>query len=341
MKTDASTPAFSATKLAVIVKRHSPAQSAAPSADPVATLVHSFLLWEASTQHAGAAMERIAKECVDFNELRVCLPEEIVAILGPRYPYVEERANRLRRSLNDLYRREHKVSFEHVSAMGKREQRTYVENLDGMIPFVASRVLLFHFGHAGVPADDQLVDLLRNAKALSRDEVSAIDLAASLSKAAGSLEESTRTHLALVAFADSMWAEDAKSIAKAKQVRVAAQRATELKAAKAKLEAQKLEAAKAEAQRLAEEKAAAAARKPAKPEPKPAKAPEKPASKVIEAKPGKGAAKAPAKEAAKPAPKAPAKPLAKPAAKAPPPPRGAKLVKIAKPVAKTAKKARK
>jgi len=356
VKTDASTPLFSATKLAAIVKKHAPAPTsghttapppAPPSTDPIGTLVHSFLLWEASTHHASGGTERIAKECVDFNELRVCLPDEIVSILGPRYPFAEERATRLRRSLNDIYRREHKISLEHIASAGKRDQRNYIENLDGMIPFVASRVLLFHFGQAGVPADDQLVDLLRDAKALTKDDIAGVDLGAAISKSTTSVDEALRMHAALIGFADAAWDADSKTIMKAKQVRAALARTAEIKAAKIRAETAKIEAAKAEVVRIAEEKAAAAARKAAKPEAKKSGS----ASKWIEAKPaapgkagipvkptasgptasGKvppGAAKA---AAAKPQPKPEPKPESKPVGR----PSGKPL---AKPLAKAASK---
>lgn len=237
-----SIPTLALPKLAALAKKHTPSQPAAAPADPVHTIVQSFLLWEASTAHANAALERIARQCVDFNELRVCQPEEIVSILPNRYPYLEERADRLRRSLNDLYRREHKLSLAHLASMGKREQRAYVEHLDGMLPFVSSRILLLHFGHSLVPCDDQLVDLLVAAKIMTAP-VPAADAGAALVKSTGSVEEALRLHHALVAAADRAWADDSKSVQKAKQTRVAA-----------------IESARREARRAAEARARAEAK---------------------------------------------------------------------------------
>lgn len=326
MKTDSSQPIYSATKVAAILKRHTAATPPAQSTDPIAALIYAFLLWEASTHQATAALERISKECVDFNEFRVCLPEEIAGMLGPRYPYVEERATRVRRALNDIYRREHKVSLDHVANAGKREQRSYLENLDGMVPFVASRLLVLHFGQPAVPVDDQLVDLFREAKLLSRDDVTASDLGAALSKSVTTLEEATKMHHAFVAWADSVWSEDPNSLMKAKKVRTLMHKAAEAREAKARDEAARQERVRAEVARVEEEKAAAAAKKAARA-----------AAKSIEAKPTKADAKPDAKPAkgdakpAKPDAKADAK-AAKPDAKSPKPD-----TKAAKPDAKTAK----
>jgi endonuclease III len=296
VKTDSSQPIYSATKVAAILKRHTAATPPSQSSDPIAALIYAFLLWEASTHQATAALERISKECVDFNEFRVCLPEEIAGMLGPRYPYVEERATRVRRALNDLYRREHKVSLDHVTNAGKREQRSYLENLDGMVPFVSSRLLVLHFGQPAVPVDDQLVDLFREAKLLSRDDVTASDLGAALSKSVTTLDEAAKMHHAFVAWADSVWSEDPNSLMKAKKVRTLMHKAAEAREAKARDEAARQERVRAEEARVEEEKAAAAAKKAARA-----------AAKSIEAKPVKTDAK-PVKPEAKPL-KTDAKPL--------------------------------
>ncbi len=274
MKTDASATTLSATKLAPILKRYAPASAPEAPTDPIATLVQSFLLWEASTSQAVSAIERIRKECVDFNELRVDLPEEIIAIIGLRYPFVDERSNRMRRSLNDLYKREHKVSLDHVSAMGKREQRTYVENLDGMLPFVAARILLFHFGHAVIPVDDQLADIFRDSKFVAKETPTA-DLAHALTKQHNTIEDALKVHHALVGFADSVWEKDPKAMQKLKQARLAAQQSADRAArreaekaaeaaAKAAEAAAKLEAERAEAAKVAAKAAARAEAKAAR-----------------------------------------------------------------------------
>jgi hypothetical protein len=295
VKTDALATLLPATKLAPILKRYGPpdvkvdakadgkptakAQSAFDT-DPIATLVHSFLLWESNTTAAAQALARLREECVDFNELRVCLPEEIVGMLGSRYPFADERANRLRRSLNDIYRREHRVSFDHAMSMGKREQKTYVENLDGMVPFVAARLLLLHFGQAAIPVDEQLAELFRENKIIAK-EVATVDLAHALAKQHHSLEDAARVHAALVGYADGCWEKDPKAMMKNKSVRIAAQQAAERAARKeaeriaaeaaraaeaaAKAEAERIEAAKAaaRAQARAEARARAAAAKAA------------------------------------------------------------------------------
>lgn len=134
--------------------------AALSNSDPIAALVMSMLMWESTSDKAAAAYERLASRLVDFNELRICMPEETLDLLGPRYPLVQERSQRLRAILRNIYLREHAVSLAKLSDTNRREARKYLETLDGMVPYVAARVLLMCFETHAVPVDEQLRQLL-------------------------------------------------------------------------------------------------------------------------------------------------------------------------------------
>ncbi len=128
--------------------------------DPVAVMVHSWLLWEASTEQAEAAMRKLLDAFVDYNEIRVSLPHEKASVIGKRYPRLEERLHGIRRTLHSLYLKRHALSFDHLADKGKRDIKSDIEDLDGMHPFVAARVLRMSFEVHALPADDQLSALL-------------------------------------------------------------------------------------------------------------------------------------------------------------------------------------
>ncbi|TVQ32498.1 MAG: hypothetical protein EA376_05650 [Phycisphaeraceae bacterium] len=159
--------------------------------DPTHQLVYSFLLWEASTAKADLAWKRVQSAVVDMNELRICLFDEIVAILGERYPRVEERAMRLRAALNDIYKREHAVTLEPLKKMNKREARQMVESLDGVPQYVSARVMLIGLGGHAVPIDERLLGALISVGALPED--------ATLEKGASILERQIKAADALEA----------------------------------------------------------------------------------------------------------------------------------------------
>lgn len=149
--------------LAVMLAEHTDTDASteadrkAPDAESVMQeFLRSFLTWEASPIKAEAALKRIHHAVVDFNELRVCLTDELAQMLGERYPLARERAHRLRAALNELYRREHGVTLEAVLTMPKREARAYLGSLEGVPPFVAARVTVLELGGHAFPVDDRI-----------------------------------------------------------------------------------------------------------------------------------------------------------------------------------------
>ncbi len=159
-------------------KHGSPAPT--PATDLLEAFVFAFLLWEAEQADAERALKRIAAGVVDFNELRVCLPDEIVSMLGVRYPRAQERAARLKSGLHDVFLREHVVSFDHLRDKPKRAARQYLETLEGAPPFVSARMMVVGFGGHAAPLDERLLGRLTDA--------GVFDDGLALDRAAGALE---------------------------------------------------------------------------------------------------------------------------------------------------------
>jgi endonuclease III len=124
--------------------------------DPITVLVMSFLMWDSTTARANAAYKRLMDRVVDYNDLRVSMPHELVEWIGPRYPHVLDRCQRLRAALRHMYKREHAVSLDRLKDMGRREVKNYLRSLDGIAPYVADRVTLLCFDAHCVPVDARL-----------------------------------------------------------------------------------------------------------------------------------------------------------------------------------------
>jgi hypothetical protein len=169
--------------------------------DPlVHQLLFSMLLWEASTGQAKNAIKRVRESVVDYNELRVCVPDEVAHVMGEKYPLAHERAMRLRSTLNDIYQRQHAITLAHLPEMGKREARHYLESLDGCPGFVASRLcLLGQIGHA-VPVDERMCDLLASEGILEQGTMP--DAAAGWLDRHVRAEDALETYLLLQAWSD-------------------------------------------------------------------------------------------------------------------------------------------
>jgi endonuclease III len=263
--------------------------------EPIAVIVFSFLLWEATTQQAQDAMAKIVDSIVDFNELRVCLPNEVVSIIGSRYPNSMERARRMKRTLHAIYMANHAVSLDSLQSSGKREVRAFIEALDGIPPFVASWVLQRCYDVHAIPVDDRLVDLFIEKGVLA--EISDPDEVSKWLSRQVKSSDGRKVEAALRSFVDSSPKPTRKAPPKSKPVSSSKKEAPAASTAKE-------EPAKKAAKKAPEKKVA---KKPAK-----KAAGKAPAKKVAK----KTAKKAPAKKAAKKAPekkvaKKPAKKVAK------------------------------
>ena len=138
--------------------------------DPVlGEFVRSFLVWEASTAKADAALRKLAAACVDINDLRVSLTEEVVSVIGPGYPRAEERAERLKAALHGLFRRENSMSMAHLPEKAKREARVYLTGLPETPSFVADRTFLLALDGHACPADQRLTTRLIQERVLEAD----------------------------------------------------------------------------------------------------------------------------------------------------------------------------
>jgi endonuclease III len=166
----------------------------------VRELVFSLLAWNTRRAWAEAALAELAQEFVDLNDLRVCLASETARALG-RDARSREKAERIRAALNDLYRREHRVGLDWLTAAGKREARAYLESLDGVPKAVASRVFLLCCGGHAVPVDDRLCGLLARHKCL--DKETDADTAGSLLERQAKAGETLGWFAALGAWADA------------------------------------------------------------------------------------------------------------------------------------------
>lgn len=160
--------------------------------DPLDQLVYSFLLWETTARQADSAYTRLVKRVVDHNDLRVSDPAEIVAFIGNRYGRVDERAVRIRDSLHAIYLREHVMSLDQLKAMPKRDARAYLDELEGMVPFVSASIVLLSLGGHAIPVDEQMV------RALKREQV--VDEQADLPDVQGFLEHNIKASAGVKAF---------------------------------------------------------------------------------------------------------------------------------------------
>lgn len=282
-------PAGHASKLKSLVDKHAPAETPSHpqwseefAGDPVNVFVHSVLAWEAPVAMADAAFAKLSARLYDWNDLRVCLVDETMEIVGPRYPNAFTRLRILRNSLTAIYKRQHKVDLAHLESAGKREARTYLEGIPDLPAFVAHRTLLLRFKHSVIPIDRRILEKLQDAGIVSA-EASESDASTWISKELGADRLVAACH-ALHAFADSTPDRPAKSEPSAKKEgKKEGKKEPKASGAKKPAASSDAEAPAAKATESAAKKSASSAAKAAKPA-KPAAPAKKAATKAPAAK---------------------------------------------------------
>lgn len=174
----------------------------APPCDPTTQLIMAFLQADASHRKAEQAYGALMEHMVDNNELRVSHTREIVEVIGEKYPRVYWRVERMRESLNEIYRREYDFRMVKAAALNKKEQRQYLDTLPGITPYAAASVMLLSFGGHAIPVDDKLNALLVREGAID-DGLSCADVEALLLRQFKAGEQSVEAHLLLQAWSDS------------------------------------------------------------------------------------------------------------------------------------------
>ena len=138
-------------------------------------LVYSFLLWEASHEQASKATAALLAHFIDYNELRISYTEEVVPVIGAKYPLAEERCERLRTALTQVFHQENGVTLASLREGAKRDGRAYLQALESTPGFVAARVAALSLGAHAFPVDARIAGVLVDAgvveDGLGEDEI--------------------------------------------------------------------------------------------------------------------------------------------------------------------------
>ena len=260
-----------------------------PDADPIRVMLESILEADSSAKQTQKAIAELEREFVDFNELRVSPPKEIVDRVGRDFPRARQKAMEIVTVLNGLYGQTSGLTFGHTEKMTKRDLRRHLAEL-GLSPYAAACMMLKLFEAHAVPVDETLVECLEMDGYIhpgsALDDVQAFLERIILQKDAPAAHELFRWYIE----------KSARALARRRKAKAAAEAKARAEAeAKAKAEARAARA-KARAKRRAAAKAAKARKKGKSRRAKPRRA----AGRTTRAKRAKraAAAKAPARKGA-------------------------------------------
>jgi endonuclease III len=141
-----------------LVKEHKPAERVAQ--EPLWALVRGGMSYDVSDDRVEQAIKVIEREFVDLNELRVATELEVQALLGQRYPGIEERVKRITAALNAIFEKEHTLDLNRLKDVSRRDARQFVHGLPDMHPFMEAYVMLYGFDGHAFPLDESMLAYL-------------------------------------------------------------------------------------------------------------------------------------------------------------------------------------
>ncbi len=142
-----------------LIKAMPKTKPSASTDDPVKVMIESILAADAGRKQVSSAMAALTEEFVDFNELRVAQPKEIVECLGKDFPDGRRKAEMILSALHGVFEQQYSMSLEYARKMTKKELQRHMAEL-GLDDFASACMMINVFGGHAIPVDQSLVDCL-------------------------------------------------------------------------------------------------------------------------------------------------------------------------------------
>lgn len=131
--------------------------------EPLLRLGYATLGLTWGEEEAARAIDRALNTLVDWNEMRVSTPLQVLE--ATRYPLKDgrDRCATLIRVLQSVYNCENEMSLSRLRGMPRREAKHYLEQLNGSDPYIVASVVLWGLGGHAIPVNDRFLSALREA----------------------------------------------------------------------------------------------------------------------------------------------------------------------------------
>jgi endonuclease III len=132
--------------------------------DPVDALIYGVVSERMSMSASEAAMRAIRRTFINWNDLRVSRPEEIVEVLGEDTPAGRDTAFMLTNALRAVFDVHHTVSLQALKKLGKRPAKQAIEKLGGVSRFTVNYCMLTSLQAHAVPLTEPMLGYLKQHK---------------------------------------------------------------------------------------------------------------------------------------------------------------------------------
>ncbi len=144
------------------LKRKYPKVKKAVYDQPVDALIYGIIGEKMSDGAARSVIKRFANSFIDWNDLRVSLPKEIVEMLGADTPVTRDTASALSAALMAIFNKYNTVSLEALKKIGKRPAKQALDEIDGVSCFTVDYCMLTSLCGHTIPLTKKMIEYLRN-----------------------------------------------------------------------------------------------------------------------------------------------------------------------------------
>jgi len=141
-------------------KRKKPGVKKVYYEDVTEALVQAAALECMSESAARSAFRRFDDYFVDFNDMRVARPEEIIEMTGGDSDAVCDAAANIIRALRSIFQKYNNLNLESMKKTGKRQTKTVLEKLEGISGFCIDYCMLTALGGHAIPLTDRMLEYL-------------------------------------------------------------------------------------------------------------------------------------------------------------------------------------
>jgi endonuclease III len=132
--------------------------------DMIEVLVRALMLEYMTESATRSAFRRFNACFVDFNDMRVSRPDEIIEMLGNDNKEGRTVSANIIKVLDSVYLKYNTMSLESLKKTGKRPARAILEKFDGITLFCVDYIMLTALGGHAIPLTERMVALLREQK---------------------------------------------------------------------------------------------------------------------------------------------------------------------------------
>lgn len=151
-----------------------------PARSVLEEFVYAILREGHTRAAADQAFENLRKSFFDWNEIRVSMAEEIVAVIGPWITDAERRAQRVIDLLQEVFESTFSFDLEGLDKKGLKQAGKALSRYQAATAYAIAWVTQRHLGGHALPLDDASLRCLRRLKLVEDEETDAEAIRASL-----------------------------------------------------------------------------------------------------------------------------------------------------------------